>query len=83
MQVPCITSPLAFKALNAREGEDILVAQTPKEYASHILTLLNNPDLAKKIAMKGYELVHNNFNWEKETDKINALITGKELKIQN
>ena len=83
MQVPCITSPLAFKALNAREGEDILVAQTPKEYASHILTLLNNPDLAKKIAMKGYELVHNNFDWEKETDKINALIMGKELKIQN
>ena len=74
MQVPCITSPLAFQALNARDGEDILVAQTPKEYAAHILTLLNNPAQAQKIALKGYNLVHQNFNWEKETNKIDKLI---------
>ncbi len=79
MQVPCITSPLAFQALNARDGEDILVAQTPKEYAAHILTLLNNPALAKKIALNGYNLVHQNFNWEIETDKIDKLI-GEKLK---
>ncbi|MEI7662031.1 MAG: glycosyltransferase [Bacteroidota bacterium] len=80
MQVPCITSPLAFQALNAKEGEDILVAQTPKEYAKHILTLLNNPEQAKKIAVSGYNLVHQQFNWEKETDKINQLINSGELK---
>ena len=79
MQVPCITSPLAFQALNAHDGEDILVAQTPKEYAAHILTLLNNPALAKKIALNGYNLVHQNFNWEIETDKIDKLI-GEKLK---
>ncbi|MEI6681461.1 MAG: glycosyltransferase [Bacteroidota bacterium] len=77
MQVPCITSPLAFQALNAREGEDILVAQTPKEYAAHILTLLNDPGLAKKIALNGYNLVYQNFNWEKETNKIDKLISEK------
>ena len=77
MQVPCITSPLAFQALNAREGEDILVAQTPKEYASHILMLLNNSEKAKKIAINGYQFVHDNFNWEKETDKINKLINAQ------
>jgi polysaccharide biosynthesis protein PslH len=79
MQIPCITSRLAFQALNAREGVDILVAQTPKEYAGHILTLLTSPNTAKKIAAKGYDLVHNNFNWEKETEKINKLIMGESL----
>jgi len=79
MQIPCITSLLAFQSLNAREGEDILVAQTPKEYADHILTLLTSPDTAKKIAANGYDLVHNNFNWEKETGKINKLIMGENL----
>ena len=83
MQVPCITSPLAFQALNAREGEDILVAQTPKEYAAHIMTLLGNPEKAKKIALSGYELVHNNFNWEKETAKLDKLIMGKTIEIKN
>ena len=81
MEIPCITSPLAFQALNAHEGEDILVAQTPKEYAAHILMLLDNPDKARQIALDGYEFVHKNFTWETETEKINTLIsrtTGKE-----
>ncbi len=75
MQIPCITSPLAFQALNAREGEDILVAQTPKEYAAHVLMLLNNPDKARQIALNGYNFVHKNFSWEAETAKIEALFT--------
>lgn len=77
MQIPCITSPLAFQALNARSGEDILVAETPKEYAAHILMLLNNPEKARQIALNGYEFVHRNFTWETETGKIDRLIRRK------
>jgi polysaccharide biosynthesis protein PslH len=76
MKIPCITSPLAFAALNAREGVDILVAKTPAEYASHIMMLLNNPEKAAQIAQNGYDFVHRTFNWETETEKINKLITG-------
>jgi sugar transferase (PEP-CTERM/EpsH1 system associated) len=78
MQIPCITSPLAFQALNAREGEDILVAQTPKEYAAHILMLLNNPEKARQIALNGHEFVLRNYNWETETNKIERLIEGRQ-----
>jgi len=74
MQIPCITSPLAFHALNAKEGEEILVASTPDEYARHILFLLNNPEKAQQIAKKGFDFVHRNFNWDNETDKIEQLI---------
>jgi polysaccharide biosynthesis protein PslH len=82
MKIPCITSPLAFQALNARDGEDILVAQPPKEYAAHILMLLGNPEKAAKIARNGYDFVHKHFNWETETDKINKLISGRPGKEQ-
>ncbi len=77
MKIPCITSPLAFQALNARDGVEILVAQTPKEYAAHILMLMNNPEKAASIAQNGYDFVHRNFNWETETDKIDKLIKRK------
>ncbi|MFZ4564663.1 MAG: glycosyltransferase [Bacteroidales bacterium] len=77
MKIPCITSPLAFQALNARDGVDILVAGTPREYAAHIRMLLENPDKAAAIAQSGYDFVHRNFNWETETEKINQLITKK------
>jgi len=74
MRVPCITSPLAFQAIQAKEGEDILIANAPDEYAHHIFNLLANPGQAKDIAMKGYEFVHRNYNWETETAKIEALL---------
>ena len=74
MQIPCITSPLAFQALNARDGEDILVAHTPKEYAAHILMLLNNPEKARQIAINGYNFVQKNFSWDTETAKIEKLL---------
>ena len=76
MQIPCITSPLAFQALNAVEGQEILVAQTPDEYMKHILRLLNYPEESDQIAKNGYLFVHRNFNWETETAKIEKLIGG-------
>jgi polysaccharide biosynthesis protein PslH len=77
MQIPCITSPLANQALMANENVEILIAETPEEYAKHILMLLNDPEMAEKIARKGYEFVLNNFNWEKESAKIEELISKK------
>ncbi len=74
MNIPCITSPLAFQALKAKEGEEILVCQTPKEYADQIQMLLDQPVKAEHIARKGHDFVLRNFSWEKETDKINALM---------
>lgn len=75
MKIPCITSPLAFKALNARAGEEILVADSPAGYAGYVKDLLDHPEKAASIANAGYEFVLRNFNWEKETEKIEKLMT--------
>jgi sugar transferase (PEP-CTERM/EpsH1 system associated) len=74
MEIPCITSPLAFRALNAKAGEDLLVAETPDEYVNQILFLLNNPGKAREIGINGRVFVHNNFSWENESAKIEALL---------
>ena len=74
MNIPCITSPLANQALKAREGEEILVADTPESYAEKILSLLQDPALAGQIAANGYRFVHRNYSWAKETRKIEDLI---------
>ena len=77
MCIPCITSPLAFQALKAKAGEDILVAESPDEYVKHILFLLNNPEKAREIGMNGQRFVRDNFSWERECRKIEALIAGR------
>lgn len=77
MQIPCITSPLANQALQAKENEEILIADTPEAYAHHILFLLDNPAKATQIAKAGYEYILRNFSWEAETEKIEKLLHKK------
>ncbi len=74
MKVPCITSSLAFQAIQAKIGEEILIADSPEEYVRHILMLLSNPEKAENVATAGYHFVLQNYNWETETSKIETLI---------
>ncbi len=77
MQLPCITSSLANNALGAKPGEQILVADTPEQYARHIIDLLQNEAKAKQIAMNGYQFVVNGFNWQSTTAILERLISKK------
>lgn len=74
MQIPCITSQLANLALKAKENDEILVAGTAEEYARHIITLLENPQKARELALNGFNFVRKNYSWERETGKIEELI---------
>lgn len=75
MKIPCITSPLANNALGAKNGEEIMVGQTAKEFAGLVVDLLNHPQKAAILAEKGCEFVHRNFNWEAATNKLEELFT--------
>ena len=77
MQLPCITSSLANNALGAKPNEQILVADTPEQYARHIIDLLQNETKAKEIAMNGYQFVIGKFNWLNTTAILEKLISRK------
>ena len=67
MKIPSITSQLANNALSAKDGKEILVGNTPEDYAALIIKLLDNPKFAKDIAEAGYKFVLDNYNWESAT----------------
>lgn len=73
MQVPCVTSALANNALGAIHREQIMVAETPEQYAEYIIELLQDEAKAKKIAMNGYQFVIKNFNWKSTTASLEQL----------
>ena len=77
MQVPCVTSALANNALGAIHNEQIMVAETPEQYAHYIIELLQDSAKAKKIAMNGYQFVIKNFNWKSTTASLEQLFRKK------
>src|ERR1035437_1250329 len=72
MDLPCITSFMANEALVAIPGTDVLIAESPAEYARHILSLLNNPAKAKILSLNGLQFVRSHYDWEAAT----ALLSG-------
>lgn len=79
--LPSITSSLANNALGATHNDNILIADTTKEYANSIITLLQNPTLANQIAQKGNDFVRKNYRWEtygKRLEDILKEVAGKE-----
>ena len=74
MKIPSITSGLANNALNAKHGEEILVGNSADEFATHIINILENPDLAQRLAENGYAFVHSNYDWIAATKKLENLI---------
>jgi len=74
MKIPSITSPLANEALEAKNGVEILVGATAEEFANHIIYLLENKEKAMTLASKGYDFVHNNYDWNAATSELEKLI---------
>lgn len=77
MQLPCITSELANNALGGTHEQNILICSTPQEYADAIIRLLENPEVAKKLANEGYEFVHKNYGWREATQPLLSLIESQ------
>lgn len=77
MQIPCITSTLANNALGAKHKEQILVADTPEQYAAYIIELLENEAKAQEIARNGYQYAIDNFNWESTGKALEKLFKAK------
>lgn len=74
MQLPCITSSLANNALGAVPDEQIIVSNTPEEYATAIVNVLQNPEKARKIAVNGYKYAVTHFNWTNTTALLDKLL---------
>ncbi len=67
MKLPCVTSPLANKALGAKLNTEILVGDSVQTYTEHVLALLNDQTYRKSIADAGCRFVLNEFSWKANT----------------
>ena len=63
MKIPCITSSLANNAIGATHRRNILIGNTPNEYAELVMECLENNEKSRILAKEGKLHVTRNFNW--------------------
>ncbi len=64
MRMPIVGYPGSIVGLAGVPGTHYLVAQDPREFAAHVVHLLQNPRRAEELAQAGRELVETEYSWE-------------------
>ncbi|MEK9149686.1 MAG: glycosyltransferase, partial [Candidatus Desantisbacteria bacterium] len=65
MAKPVVSTTIGAEGLTVTHGEDILLADTPYEFAKEITGLLEDPELQKRIGKAGREMVTKYYSWDK------------------
>jgi glycosyltransferase involved in cell wall biosynthesis len=74
MEVPVVATTAANRGIEARDKKEILLADTPAEFAKATLALLRDVGLHKEIAANAKQFVLKNFSWDTHLKKLNDVI---------
>ncbi|MFT6338525.1 MAG: sugar transferase (PEP-CTERM/EpsH1 system associated) [Saprospiraceae bacterium] len=74
MGLPCVTSSSVNNAIGAKNGKEILIADTEAEFAASIKTLMNDPELYKGIRRNALTFVREQYSWEHSVGKLSHLM---------
>ncbi len=64
MGIPCVTTPISFEPLGAKQGVDILVGESAPEIAHQICSLLESDGLRNEIGNNGLKFVVENYSMQ-------------------
>jgi sugar transferase (PEP-CTERM/EpsH1 system associated) len=70
---PVVATPLAAQALEARDGEHLILGESPAELAAAALCLLGDQALAERLAANARRLVETRFSLERSVEALERL----------
>ena len=69
-----VATSLAARGLGCEDGKQILIGDSPRVFAGHVLSLLTQPDKRERIARAGRDHVARNYRWEASRDAFNSIV---------
>lgn len=71
--MPVVTTTIGLEGIDARPGEDVLVADTPADFAAEVLRLAASPALQGQLAANGRCLAEQEYDWHVVLKKLETL----------
>jgi polysaccharide biosynthesis protein PslH len=71
---PVIATSKGAEGLNITHGKDILIADTPAEFAAQTINLFNDPFLRAQLAANARALVEAQYDWQVSVTKFESLV---------
>ncbi len=70
---PVITTALGNEGIEARDREEILIAEKPEEFINKTLTLISDNYLYEKLSRNGRIFIEKNFDWRNISNKLDNI----------
>ncbi len=64
LRTPVVATTKGAEGLEVCDGEHLLIADTPEDFARAVIRLLEDPDLGRRLAENAYRLVREVYDWE-------------------
>lgn len=72
--VPCIASEIAFEGMGLADGEGIVVARSPEDYARHIFDLTRNSAHWAEMSQRGFNAVRQTYSLERGVELVSGML---------
>ncbi len=64
MGMPIVSTTFAASGLMLRDGEHLLLADTPEAFVDQILNVLSNTELRRRLAQRACEIAKQTYSWD-------------------
>lgn len=59
-----VSTSLGAEGIDLRNGEDILIGDTPEEFAGHVAAVIQSLDLRRKLEINGRKVAEQKYDWD-------------------
>jgi sugar transferase (PEP-CTERM/EpsH1 system associated) len=64
MEKPVVSTTVGAEGLRLKDGEDLLIADAPRDFAAAVVRVLQDARLARHLGTRGAEKVRGRFGWD-------------------
>ena len=75
LAMPIVTTTIGVEGIDARNGEEVLISDTPDDFAAAVIRLMGDADLQAKLAVNGRRLAEKTYDWRIVLKKLDQVIT--------
>ena len=73
-RIPVVSTTVGAEGLDVRDGENILLADSPRDFADHCLSLLADADARLRLANAAWEMIAASYSWDVVAQKFEKLL---------
>ncbi|MEP6741918.1 MAG: glycosyltransferase [bacterium] len=76
MEKPIVSTTVGAEGLAVRGGDELLIADTPEDFAQAVVRVLSDQGLANDLAARAAMLVRQRFGWDRAAAKFASICEG-------